>query len=186
MTPNLLRRLCIRELRDLYSAESQLVKALPKLANAAALPGLRAGLESHLRQTRGRMVRLKRIFKALEESPKGGHCKSMEVLIKEGSEAIGKNRKEADARLVAAAWRVARYAMTRYGCARTYATFLGENEAARLLEKSLNEEKQMDANLNELSESALLEVIELGDSSLAEEGFRKYLAKSARTKQRQR
>jgi hypothetical protein len=102
----------------------------------------------------------------------------MEVTMKKGSGAIGKIPGQAEARLVSAARR------TRYGRTRTYATFPGENEAVRLLEQSLNEENQMNAKLNELSETILLEVIELENLSLPEECFLKYLAKSARTKQR--
>src|SRR5271165_2194332 len=146
MQMNRLRHLYIEELKDLYSAETQMVKALPKMANAASSEDLRVGFEEHLGQTKDHVARLEKILKALGESPKGKHCKGMEGLIKEGSEMIEERPEpeELDAGLIAAAQRVEHYEMAGYGCVRTYAQLLGENESVAILEKTLNEEKETD------------------------------------------
>jgi ferritin-like metal-binding protein YciE len=123
MKENLLRKLYIDELKDLYSAETQLVKALPVMAKATTSMNLREGFEGHLKQTKEHVARLEEIFEALDESPKGKHCKGMEGLIKEGSEMIeeGLEPEELNAGLIAAAQRVEHYEMAGYGCVRTYA-----------------------------------------------------------------
>jgi ferritin-like metal-binding protein YciE len=166
MKENLLRELYRDELRDLYSAEKQLVKALPKMAKAATSPELRSGFEEHLEQTKGHVSRLEEIFKALGESPNGKTCKGMEGLIKEGGEMIEEDpqAEELDAGLIAAAQRVEHYEMAGYGCVRTYAKLLGEKEAAGLLEETLNEEKQTDSKLTELAERINVEALEAGPS----------------------
>lgn len=171
MKENLLRELYLDELRDLYSAEKQLVKALPKMAKAATSPDLRSGFEEHLEQTKGHVSRLEQIFKALEKSPNGKTCKGMEGLIKEGSEMIEEDPEpeELDAGLIAAAQRVEHYEMAGYGCVRTYANLLGEAEAAGLLEETLNEEKETDSKLTELAENINVEALEAGQSGESED-----------------
>jgi ferritin-like metal-binding protein YciE len=153
MKSNRLRHLYIEELKDLYSAENQLVKALPKMAKAATAPELRAGFEEHLGQTKEHVARLERIFKALGESPTGKKCKGMEGLIKEGAEMIAEDPapEELDAGLISAAQRVEHYEMAGYGCVSTYATLLGDAQAASLLRETLEEERATDQKLTELS-----------------------------------
>ena len=148
-----LSELMVDELKDLYSAENQLVKALPKMAQAATAPKLKAGFKKHLNQTKEHVRRLERIFKDMEEGPHGKHCNGMEGLIKEGSEAISEDPgdEELDAALIAAAQHVEHYEMAGYGCVRTWARLLGERDAARLLEKTFKEEKQTDLDLTVLS-----------------------------------
>jgi ferritin-like metal-binding protein YciE len=183
MKENLLRELYVDELKDLYSAENQLVKALPKMAKAATSPELRAGFEAHLKQTQEHVTRLEQIFAALDESPKGKHCKGMEGLIKEGNEMIGEDPEpeELNAGLIAAAQHVEHYEIAGYGCVRTYAKLLGEKEAATILENTLNEEKQTDAKLTQLAEAINVEAMESSenDASQKTSGKSKGLKKTA-------
>jgi ferritin-like metal-binding protein YciE len=161
MKENSLRELYVDELKDLYSAENQLVKALPKMAKAASNLDLKAGFEEHLEQTKGHVSRLEQIFKSLDESPKGKKCKGMEGLITEGSETIEEDPgdEELDAGLIAAAQRVEHYEMAGYGCVATYAKLLDEREAERLLRETLNEEKETDKKLTKLSENINVEAM---------------------------
>jgi ferritin-like metal-binding protein YciE len=153
MEHNELKELYVDELRDIYNAENQLVKALPKMAKAATSADLRAGFEQHLEQTKGHVQRLEQIFNALGEKASGKKCKGMEGLIEEGKEMIEEDLGEAkDAGLISAAQRVEHYEIAAYGCVRTYARILGEEEAASLLEKTLQEEKETDQKLTELAE----------------------------------
>src|ERR1700693_4026543 len=133
MRVNRLKHLYVGELKDLYSAENQLVKALPKMAKASASKDLRAGFEEHLNQTKEHVARLEKIFKALGESPMGKKCKGMEGLIKEGAEMIAEDPapEELDAGLISAAQRVEHYEIAGYGCVSTYANLLGEDRAVR-------------------------------------------------------
>jgi ferritin-like metal-binding protein YciE len=154
MESNALKKLYIDELKDLYSAENQLVKALPKMAKAAASEDLRNAFDEHLEQTRQHVTRLDKIFQELEESPKGKKCRGMEGLIEEGGEMIEEEPEpeELDAGLIAAAQRVEHYEIASYGCVRSYANLLGESEAASLLEQTLAEEKETDQKLTALAE----------------------------------
>jgi ferritin-like metal-binding protein YciE len=147
-----LKELYIDELKDLYSAETQLVKALPKMAKAAASEELRQGFEEHLEQTKEHVVRLEKIFQALDESPKGKKCVGMEGLVKEGSEVIAEDFEDAvkDAALIGAAQRVEHYEIAAYGTASEFARILGESEHVSLLELTLDEEKKTDQKLTEL------------------------------------
>jgi ferritin-like metal-binding protein YciE len=147
-----LKELYIDELKDLHSAESQLVKALPKMAKAAASEELRHGFEEHLAQTKEHVARLEKIFEALDESPKGKKCVGMEGLVKEGSEVIGEDFEDAvkDAALIGAAQRVEHYEIAAYGTASEFARILGESEHVSLLEETLEEEKETDQKLTEL------------------------------------
>jgi len=148
-----LRDLYIDELKDLYNAENQLVKALPKMAKAASSDELRQGFEEHLEQTRGHVQRLEQIFKSLDESPKGKKCAGMEGLVKEGSEVMEEDFEGAlmDAALIGAAQRVEHYEIAAYGTASEFAKLLGESEHVTLLEETLQEEKETDEKLTELA-----------------------------------
>jgi ferritin-like metal-binding protein YciE len=152
-----LRELLVDELKDLYSAENQLVKALPKMAKAAASPELKAAFEEHLEETKGQVDRLVTIFEQLEGSPKGKKCKAMEGLIEEGSEVIEAEGEDSvkDAALICAAQKVEHYEMAGYGCARTFATLLGLDEVADLLQETLDEEGNADKKLTELAETVI-------------------------------
>jgi ferritin-like metal-binding protein YciE len=154
-----LRDLFIDELKDLYSAENQLIKALPKMAKAATSRVLREAFLSHLEETRGHVQRLEQIFEHLGGSPKGKKCKAMEGLIEEGKEVMEEDAEPEvmDAALIAAAQRVEHYEMAGYGCVRTYAELLGEKDALKLLQKTLNEEGACDDKLTKLSEAINVE-----------------------------
>ena len=169
MKANRLKHLYVGELKDLYSAENQLVKALPKMTKASTSADLRGGFESHLGQTKEHLARLEEIFKALGESPKGKKCKGMEGLIKEGSEMIEEDPapEELDAGLISAAQRVEHYEIAGYGCVSTYAKLLGEDAAESLLRQTLEEEKETDERLTDLASRINLEA---AASEEAEEG----------------
>ena len=148
-----LRDLYIDELRDIYSAETQLVKALPKMARAATSDELRSGFEEHLEQTRGHVSRLEQIFEDLDEKPSGKKCAGMEGLVKEGGEMI-KNEFEGevkDAGLIGAAQRVEHYEIAAYGTVRAFAELLGDRNAVDLLSQTLEEEKETDKKLTQLA-----------------------------------
>jgi ferritin-like metal-binding protein YciE len=152
MADKSLKQLYIDELKDLYSAENQLVKALPKMAKAATSPDLRAGFEEHLEQTKGHVQRLETIFEQLGESPKGKKCKGMEGLVEEGAEAIEEYEGELlDAALIGAAQRVEHYEMAGYGTAGAFAKELGKSEHVTLLNETLEEEKGTDKKLSGLA-----------------------------------
>ena len=177
MQENQLKELYVEELKDIYSAENQLVKALPKMAKAATSEDLRAGFEEHLEQTKEHVARLEKIFKALGESPKGKTCKGMQGLITEGSEMIEEDPEPEmlDAGLISAAQRVEHYEIAAYGCVATYAELLGEDDAAELLRTTENEEKETDEKLTELSR----EINVLAENaSTAENGAKKQAMKS--------
>jgi ferritin-like metal-binding protein YciE len=153
MKANRLRHLYVEELKDLYSAENQLLKALPKMAKASASVDLREGFEQHLEQTKEHVARLEKIFKALGESPTGKKCKGMEGLIKEGGEMIEEDLppEELDAGLISAAQRVEHYEIAGYGCVSTYAKIVDGNQAESLLRLTLEEEKETDKKLTQLA-----------------------------------
>lgn len=160
MQQSALKVLYIDELRDLYDAEEQLTKALPKMAKAATSSELRAGFEHHLEQTKGHVQRLEQIFDGMGEKPKGKKCKGMQGLIAEGKEIMqdGEFEGEAlDAGLISAAQRVEHYEIAAYGCVRSYANLLGDSNAASLLQETLEEEKQTDQKLTQLSETINVE-----------------------------
>lgn len=167
MEINRLKHLYVEELKDLYSAENQLVKALPKMAKAASSEGLRAGFEAHLEQTKEHVTRLEKIFKALGESPTGKKCHGMEGLIKEGGELIAEDPEpeELDAGLISAAQHVEHYEIAGYGCVSTYAKLLGEEQAASLLRETLEEEKETDKKLTQLADSINLKAANSEEST---------------------
>ena len=149
-----LKQLYIDELKDLYSAENQLVKALPKLVKGAQSNELRQGFEEHLKQTKGHVQRLEQIFEMLGESPKGKKCKGMEGLIEEGSEVMDEDYEGSvlDAALIGAAQRVEHYEIAAYGSLIALGKQLGETTAVQLLGETLKEEKSTDEKLSLLAE----------------------------------
>lgn len=152
-----LKDLYIQELKDLFSAEKQIIKALPKMAKAATNTKLVAGFKEHLAQTKEHAVRLEQILKSHNQTTRGPKCQGMEGVIKEGAEIIKEDaeRSVRDAALIAAAQRVEHYEMAGYGCARTYAEELGDNQGAKLLQKTLDEEAATDAKLTTLAKSTI-------------------------------
>jgi ferritin-like metal-binding protein YciE len=149
-----LKKLYVDELKDLYSAENQLVKALPKMSKAASATELQHGFEKHLKQTEGHVQRLEEIFQTLGESPTGKKCVGMEGLVKEGSEVMEGAFEAAvlDSGLIGAARRVKHYEMAAYGAVHAIAKVLGETKHASLLEQTLEEETETDEKLTELAE----------------------------------
>ena len=165
-----LKDLFVEELRDLYDAENQLIKALPKMAEASNSEELREAFEEHLEQTKGHAQRLETIFESLGQKAKAKKCKGMEGLIKEGSEMIDEDMDPdvKDAGLIGAAQRVEHYEIAGYGTARTFASQLGEDEAASLLQQTLDEEKETDAKLNDLASEINVEAEEAEGEEEAE------------------
>jgi ferritin-like metal-binding protein YciE len=185
MNKNDLHELYVEQLRDLYSAENQLVKALPKMAEAATTDELRTAFEEHLEQTQGHVQRLETIFENLGEKPTGEKCKGMAGLVEEGSEVIENDDFEGelkDAALIAAAQRVEHYEIAGYGTVRTFASLLEDDEAVELLEQTLEEEKETDQKLTEIAESVNLEAQGQEDQGQDEEAGGEEKAKPRRTK----
>jgi len=152
-----LKDLYIHELKDLYSAEKQLTKALPKMANAASSERLADGFRLHLDQTEEHVNRLEKILESQDANPRGAKCRAMEGLIEEGEEMIEEDAEDEvrDAGLIAAAQRVEHYEIAGYGCARTYAELLGDSEGARLLQQTLDEEGATNKKLTELAKTLI-------------------------------
>lgn len=143
------------EIKDLYSAETQIVKALPKMAKAASSSELKEAFEEHLEQTKEHVERLEEICEKLDLNPKGKKCKAMQGLIEEGVEIISEGGEPMvlDAALIAAAQRVEHYEMAGYGCARTFANQLGHEDVAAILQQTLDEEGEADKKLTQIAES---------------------------------
>jgi len=175
-----LRELYVNELKDLYNAETQLVKALPKMAKASSNAELRQGFEEHLRQTSEHVSRLEQIFEMLGEKATGKKCLGMEGLVKEGAETMSEDYEDAlmDAAIIGAAQRVEHYEIAGYGTVRAFAELLGENEHVSLLEQTLEEEKQTDEKLTQLAEQLNSEAGE-GDEAGIESETRGAAAKQA-------
>jgi ferritin-like metal-binding protein YciE len=157
MKLNTLQDLLIEELQDIYDAENQIIKALPKMAKAASAPELRQAFEEHLEQTRTHVERLDQVFQQFGAKSKGKTCKGMQGLITEGDELIKEKADPAvrDAGLIAAAQRVEHYEMAAYGTVRTYAQQLGQQRAASLLQQTLDEEGATDKQLTRLAETLI-------------------------------
>jgi ferritin-like metal-binding protein YciE len=173
MPENSLQELYVEQLRDLYSAENQLVKALPKMAKAAQSEALRKGFEQHLEQTKGHVDRLEQIFSAMDENPKGRKCAGMEGLVEEGEEVIREQSGSdaLDSGLIASAQRVEHYEIAGYGSVRTFAELLGDEEAVNLLQQTLDEEKETDVKLTELAKQVNAQALNSdGKSEMDEEG----------------
>jgi len=159
MKTTTLHDLYIDELKDLYSAETQLVQALPKMAETASSSELQEAFENHLEQTKNHVHRIEAIVSEINASAKGKKCMGMEGLIKEGKEVMHEDMDEQvmDAALIGAAQRVEHYEIAGYGSARTHAQTLGYTQAAQLLQQTLDEEKEADRKLTEIAESQVNE-----------------------------
>jgi ferritin-like metal-binding protein YciE len=167
-----LKTLYIDELRDLYNAENQLIKALPKMAKAASSEELQDAFEKHLEQTKTHVERLEEVFEEIGEKPKGKTCKAMKGLIEEGSEILHEDGEESvlDAGIIVAAQKVEHYEIASYGSVRTFAQLLGKDRSADLLQTTLDEESEANEVLNRLAEDivnpeALMEPEMAGASS---------------------
>ena len=165
-----LDQLLQEELRDIYDAEKQLVKAIPKMAKAASSPELQEALNEHLATTKGQVTRLEEVFDKLGTKAKGKSCAGMKGLIEEGEEVIGQDASDElkDLAIIGAAQRVEHYEIAAYGTARTFAERLGNEEVAELLQETLTEEEEADEKLTEISQT-LLEAVSQGETA-EEEG----------------
>jgi len=152
-----LKKLFVHELKDLYSAEKQLVKALPKIIEASEHPELKAALSEHLDETKGHISRLEQIFSGLGAAPTGHHCKGMEGLLEEGDGIIkdATDPQVRDAGIISACQRVEHYEMAGYGTAAAYAELLQELDAAAMLQKTLDEEGGADTKLSRLARTTI-------------------------------
>ena len=149
-----LQKLFVEELRDVYNAEQQLLKALPKMAKSASSDELKQAFEDHLGETKEQVERLEQIFKELNEKAKGKTCHAMKGLVEEGSEILEEDGEESvlDAGIIAAAQKIEHYEIATYGTLRTWANLLGQDDAAEMLQQTLDEEGDTDKRLNELAE----------------------------------
>lgn len=149
-----LKELYVSELRDLYNAEHQLLKALPKMAKGASSDELKEAFEKHLEQTKGHVERLEQAFEEIDEKPKGKTCQAMKGLIEEGSELLKATGEDSviDAGIIVAAQKVEHYEMAGYGSVRTFAQLLGKDKSAELLQSTLEEESDANELLNKLAE----------------------------------
>ncbi len=149
-----LNDLFVDELRDLYNAENQLVKALPKMAEAASSPDLRNALQEHLNQTKNQIQRLDKVFQTLDVSERGKDCPGMKGIIQEGQELLKENASPTvkDAGIITAAQKTEHYEIAGYGSVCTFADQLGYREQAELLKQNLSEEKKADELLTKIAE----------------------------------
>lgn len=167
-----LHDLLVDELRDIYHAERQLLKALPKLAKGATTPRLQQALQEHLTQTENQVERLEQAFGELDQPVRAKKCKGMEGIVEEGSEVLEERGAEdvKDAAIIAAAQRAEHYEIAAYGTIVTYARTLGYDTVARLLEQTLEEEKAADQLLSQLAESGINQQATTGDETEGDEG----------------
>ena len=166
-----LEKLFLEELKDMYNAEKQILRALPKMAKAAESPELERAFTKHLRETEGQVQRLERIFKDLGQAARGKACKGMEGIIEEGKEVLEKEGEPAviDAALIASAQRVEHYEIAAYGCLRTYAQLLGHSQAEQLLQQTLEEEEAADRKLTQIGESGINQAAATAGAGVEEE-----------------
>jgi ferritin-like metal-binding protein YciE len=159
MSLDSLEKLFLEELKDVYNAEKQLLRALPRMAKAAESPELQQAFNKHTKETEGQVQRLERVFQELGQSARGKTCKGMQGLVEEGKEVMEKEGEGPviDAALIASAQRVEHYEIAAYGCLRTYAQLLGLEQAVQLLQQTLEEEEATDKILTELGESGINE-----------------------------
>ena len=152
-----LKSLLVHELKDLYSAETQIVEALPKMAKAANAPKLEKAFQAHLAESKEQVKRLEKIFDGLDYEPTGHHCKGMEGLLKEGEDMVEEDAPDdvKDAGLICSAQRVEHYEIAGYGCARTFARLLGMDDVADTLQKTLDEEFATDEKLTRIAEESI-------------------------------
>lgn len=165
MEMDTLQELFVEELKDLYSAEAQLLKAMPKMVKKAQHPELKKAFETHMRETEGQVKRLDQIFETLGEKAKGKKCLAMEGLVNEAKEHMSEDMAEdvMDAALIGMAQKIEHYEIAGYGTARTYAKLLGNKEIQRLLQQTLDEEGKTDKLLTQLAESSInLEAAQAG------------------------
>lgn len=155
MTVTTLEDLLVEQVRDLYDAEKQLVRALPKMAEAASSEDLQQTIQAHLDETKNQVSRLERIFDELDKPAKGKICKAMRGLVEEGGEALGGNSPLGDLAIIAAAQRVEHYEISAYGTARAIARELGQDTIAALLEETEDEEKAADTKLTDIATDLL-------------------------------
>jgi ferritin-like metal-binding protein YciE len=159
MSLDSLEKLFFEELKDIYHAEKQLTRALPRMAKAAESPELEQAFTIHLKETEGQIKRLEQVFKQVGQAVRGKRCKGMEGLVEEGKEIMEEEGEPLvlDAALIASAQKIEHYEIAAYGCLRTYAELLGYSEAAQLLEQNLQEEEATDKKLNTLAEGGINE-----------------------------
>jgi ferritin-like metal-binding protein YciE len=172
MSLDSLEKLFLEELKDIYNAEKQLLRALPRMAKAAESPELQQAFNKHTKETEGQVQRLERVFQELGQSARGKTCKGMQGLVEEGKEVMEKEGEGPviDAALIASAQKVEHYEIAAYGCLRTYAQLLGLEQAVQLLQQTLEEEEATDKVLNQLAESGINEAAaSVGAGSEAEE-----------------
>jgi ferritin-like metal-binding protein YciE len=162
-----LRDALVDEIKDLYNAEKQIVKALPKMIKAATSDELTDALESHLEETQNQVTRLERVFELLDEKPRGKHCAGMAGILEEGSEILEEDAEDSvmDAKLIAGGQRVEHYEITAYGTAIAWAEALGLTEVAQLLGETLAEEKAADEKLSAIAESGINDAATAGEST---------------------
>jgi ferritin-like metal-binding protein YciE len=163
MSVSNIEELLISELKDIYSAEKQITKALPKMAKATTSPELRSAFESHLEETNGHVERLEQIFESLGKSGRGKVCHGMQGVLEEGSEVLEDTDKGEvrDAALISAAQRVEHYEMAAYGSVREYANLLGKKDIVQLLEATLKEEKAADEKLTNIAKQVNSEAMKV-------------------------
>lgn len=161
-----LRDALVDEIKDIYNAEKQVVKALPKMVKGATSDELRAAFESHLDETQNQVSRLERVFELLDEKPRGKHCAGMAGILEEGSETLEEDAEDSvmDAMLIAGAQRVEHYEITAYGTAIAWAEAIGLTEVAQVLGESLAEEKAADEKLSAIAESGINDAATAGES----------------------
>jgi ferritin-like metal-binding protein YciE len=152
-----LQKVFVAQLKDMHSAERQLIEALPKMAEGATNARLEQAFRDHLKETKGQVERLEKIFKSLDFKPGGHRCKAMEGLIEEGDEILGEDAdpEARDAAIICAAQKVEHYEIATYGTLRAFARVLGMAEAHELLTESLREERNADSLLTDLAENAI-------------------------------
>jgi ferritin-like metal-binding protein YciE len=171
MAVHTLRELFTDQLHDVYDAEHRLTRALPKMAKAATSDELRRAFEDHLRQTEEHVTRLEQVLESMDEPAKRKPCKAIVGLLEEGEELMNEGDDNVrDAALIAAAQKVEHYEMATYGCLRTWADLLGEDEASRILQTTLNEEGAADHKLSEIAESLNIEAMENDGDEAIENG----------------
>ena len=164
--PTNLREALVDEIKDIYNAEKQIVKALPKMVKGATSEELREAFESHLDETENQVTRLERVFELIDEKPRGKHCAGMAGILEEGGETLQEDAEDSvmDAMLIAGAQRVEHYEITAYGTAIAWAEALGLTEVAQILGESLAEEKAADEKLSALAESGINDAATAGES----------------------
>lgn len=164
--------LLVHELQDIYNAENQITKALPKMVKAAANEDLKAAFSEHLEQTEGQIVRLEQVFKLLGVPVKGRKCDAMAGILEEGAKTMEEDAEPSvkDAALISAAQKVEHYEIASYGCVATYAESLGYDQVHQLLSATLTEEEQTDAKLSELAETVINPAAQQGETDDYEEG----------------